>query len=161
MAKPIKKLCPSCQKMKHMDEYAWSKRRNRPNIYCRACWDKPYPRLSSASESTTELSLLYSPIRSLMQHINEAQAEAAAKGLPVDRPIASLGDVWVGEMTQEAYRAIVQALIRKAESGDVNAAKLLLEERHRRLGEPTPESVEESFADLLKIAPLTPGLDSA
>ncbi len=34
------------------------------------------------------------------------------------------------------------------------------EERHRRLGEPTPGSVEESFEELFKLSPLKPGMDT-
>lgn len=158
---PIKKLCPSCQKMRRVEEFGWSKRKKRPNVYCYHCWGTPRRnRLINGSESTEELLLYYTEIRSLMINLHEAQAEALAKGLPADRQIASLGDVWVSQMTEEAYSAIVQALIDKASRGDVHAAKLLLEERHRRAGEPTKESVEQSFEGLFNVDPLTPNLDT-
>jgi hypothetical protein len=160
MASPIKQLCPGCNKTLPVENFGWSRKKSRPTKYCKACHGDPSISRRMNNESTAEMILYYSPIRSLMEHINEAQAEAVKNGLAVDRPIPSLGDVWVGEMTEEAYRAIVKALIKKAESGDVNASKLLLEERHRRLGEPTPGSVEESFEELFKLSPLKPGMDT-
>jgi hypothetical protein len=161
MPEAVTKQCPNCKRVKRVDEFGWSRRKNRPTRYCKACWNEPtHAREIGGSESAKELMLYYADLRYLMEKIAETVAEAAKDGGPLDRPIASLGDVWLSEMTEEAYRGIIQALIRKAQSGDAVAAKLLLEERHRRLGEPTPESVESAFEQLFSLDPLTLGLDS-
>lgn len=158
---PLKQKCRACSKLKRIEEFGWSRHRGRPTKTCIACQNDPsMARKMMGSESTRELVLYYSHVRSMMEDLNAAQAERISKGLPVDRPLKNLGDVWVSELTEEAYREIVQALIRKASNGDVNASKLLLEERHRRAGEPTSESVQESFEELFKIDPLTPNMDS-
>jgi hypothetical protein len=157
----VKIKCRACGVPKRPEEFGWSVKKRRPTKTCVECWTTPTTaRTMRANETTEELLLYWTHIRGLMTEIAKAQKEALDEGLPVDRPIAALGDIWVGEMTEEAYRAIVQALIQKASNGDVNAAKLLLEERHRRAGEPTKEGVEEAFADLFKAAPFSTGLDS-
>lgn len=157
-----KQRCRLCGKVKVIREFGWSKKYRRPTKTCKACWTKPQSERSQSPHiDSTELVLYYTDIRERMIILNEAQAEAAADGLPVDRPIQSLADVWVGEMTEEVCRLILLALIEKAKNGDVNATKLLLEERHRRAGEPTAASVEETFDDLFKLDPLTTGRDTA
>lgn len=159
---PVKQRCRDCGKVKEIRAFGWSKKYRRPTKTCKLCWERPQSERSQSPHiDSNELVLYYTDIRERMIILNEAQAEAAAEGLPVDRPISSLADVWVGEMTEEVYRLILLALIEKAKAGDVNATKLLLEERHRRAGEPTAASVEESFDDLFKLDPLTTGRDTA
>lgn len=159
MPVPVKKLCRGCGKEKPIDEFGYSKRKARPTATCKTCWGDIRGRVMHG-ESTDQMTLYYADLHYMMEKIHETQAEAAADGGSIDRPIASLGDVWLSEMTEDAYRSIIQALIRKAATGDAVAAKLLLEERHRRLGEPSSDSVESAFEQLFKIDPLTANLDS-
>lgn len=160
-AKAIKLRCVTCNELKRVEEFGWSKKNRAPTKSCKKCWTDPSKnRQIIGGETTEEMLLYYAPIRRLMVEINEAQADAIANDLPVDRPIAALGDVFVGEMTEEVYKAIVQALIRKASSGDTRAAELLLKERNARAGDPTPKDVEESWEDLFKVDPLKPGMDT-
>lgn len=162
MADALTMKCRACGKVKRLDEFGWSKRRARPTKSCKACWSDA-ARIDESfrgKESTAELLLYYAEIRSLMEQIAHTQAEAAKDGESIDRPVSSLADVWLSEMSEEAYRAILQALIAKAKGGDVYASKLLLEERHRRLGEPSKDSVEAAYEELFAVAPLSTGLDS-
>lgn len=157
-----KQKCRDCGKVKPVREFGWSKKYRRPTKTCKLCWARPQAaRSQQIHVETQELLLYYTDIRERMIILNEAQADAAADGLPVDRPIQSLADVWVGEVTEEVYRLILLALIEKAKAGDVNATKLLLEERHRRAGEPTAETVADSYEDLFKLDPLTVNRDTA
>lgn len=159
MPAPVKKKCRGCLKEKPIDEFGYSRRKRQPTATCKQCWGDVRGRVMHG-ESTDELTLYYADVHYLMEKIHETQAEAASDGGTIDRPIASLGDVWLSEMTEDAYRSIIQALIRKAATGDAVAAKLLLEERHRRLGEPSGENVEAAFEALFKIDPLTANLDT-
>lgn len=161
MPEAVKKKCPGCGKLKRIDEFGWSRRRNRPTRNCKMCWKNPFlAREMGGSESAKELVLYYADIRYLMERIADTQAEAAKDGGSIDRPVANFSDIWLSEMTEEAYRGIIRALISKAQQGDAIASKLLLEERHRRLGEPTSSSVEAAFEQLFSLDPLTLGLDS-
>lgn len=163
MSDHVKQACRICGKLKRVEDFGWSKRRHRPTRTCKACWSDPRTARGALSRDTTEeLILYYSDIRSLMTEIHKARAETVKEGLPLEREVAtSYGEIFMSEMTEEAYRSIIQALKRKAGEGDVRATALLLEERHRRLGDPTPESVQDAFEELFKLSPLTPGMDSA
>jgi hypothetical protein len=142
--------CRGCGDTKPITAFGWSSKRHRPTKICKACWGGPQMARSTGKETVDELTLYYSHIRSLVEEINSELADGK-----------TMSDVWLREMTEEAYTAIVRALITKASSGDVNASKLLLEERHRRAGEPTQESTAESFEALFNLDPLAPGMDTA
>jgi hypothetical protein len=158
---PAKKLCPGCGKNKALDQFGWARRKRQPTKFCKACWTNPREaRNIMGRESAKELVLFYTPIRELMRMINDDQERAQAEGDAVDHPIASLDDIWLGEMTEEVYRAILKALIKKASQGDQRAAELLFKERARRFGGEDAPSDEEGFEELFSIDPLTPGLDS-
>lgn len=157
MAEQVKQRCIVCGKTKEIQFFGWSRKKRRPTKTCQLCWSHP-----SLKDSTDELVLYYSRIRGLMEELAKAQVAALNDGKPLNRKIASsLGEVFVDEVTEEVYRSIIRALIAKAESGDTRATELLLAERHRRAGEPSPGSVEASFEELFKLAPLTPNLDTA
>lgn len=149
MKDEAKRACLICGKTKPASDFGWSKRKKRPTKACKMCWGEAGMARSHGNESTEELLLYYAHIRRLVEEINTEIASGK-----------TIADIWVAQMTEEAYTSIVQALIGKASAGDVNAAKLLLEERHRRLGEPTPDSTAESFELLFKTDPLTPNLDT-
>ena len=156
---PVKLRCRSCQKIKFADEFGWSNKRNRPTRTCVSCWVVRSDQQRSAA--TDELANYYAEIRSLMVTINEERAAAAQTGEPLsEREVQSLGDIFLGVLTEDVYRDIVEALSRKAKTGDVNATKLLLEERARILGDTSKADVDESFASLFNIDPLSIGLDS-
>lgn len=161
MPQVIRKKCPSCEKIKRIEEFGWSRRKQRPTKNCKACWRDPAKARSIVGDETgAELALYYTDLRSMMMTLNEQAAAAAADGEPFERQIPTLADVWVSEMTEEVYRGIIKALIARADNGDVNASKLLLEERARRLGDPTAQSVQESFEELFKLDPLATGHDT-
>ena len=158
----VKLTCKICGKTKRVEEFGWSKRRQRPTKTCKKCWTDPRTaRVLAGHDSTEELLLYYADIRSLMTEIHKARADTIKDGLPLEREVAtSYGEIFMSEMTEEAYRAIIQALKRKAEQGDVKAAEMLLKERQARLGDPSPESVQDAFEELFRADPLTTGLDS-
>jgi nucleotide-binding universal stress UspA family protein len=157
----ITQRCRACNKVKPVEAFGWVARKARPTRTCRACWKDPASaRRMAGLESTEELLLYYPHVRSLVEDLNRHLAESLAEGKPVERKMPQLGEIFFSEVTEEAYRTIVRALIAKAEQGDVRATELLLEERQRRLGEPTPESVQETFEELFKLDPLAANRDT-
>ena len=132
-------ICADCGVPKPLSAFGWSKRKNRPTKRCIECWQQP-----GRDRIVAPLVAIYAELEMLMAQIKKATFDEMVRS----------------EWDEQALRLVMRALLDRAQAGDREAAKLIIDTRLKLKAQGEGEDDTLNLAALLAEDPLVTGSDS-
>lgn len=138
---PETATCQTCGREKPLTEFGWSKRKGKPTKRCISCWQSP-----DLDRLVPSMVGIYFELEQLMTQIRKATFEEIIRS----------------ELDETALRLVLRGMVERANKGDSNAARVLIDVR-LKLNQAGDGSEEETvnLAQLLAQDPLATGGDTA